>query len=140
MRLVGIALCGERLPGRHDEHVAAAHMPLVVAHGDRAFAVKDLKHCGADLALGLGAGAAGHAVHFAANGGQHIAAIGGVAVAHGGVAGADRGGIAFGFQRQLLAQGAIGIYPAIGQQRGGRAFLYMGDGAQTGVGPQPLRA
>ena len=130
----------ERLPGGHHEQVAAADRPGRVADGDGAGAVEDGVDRRSGLAGGPGLGVARDPVHFHPDRRQHVAAGGGVGVADGRVAGLDRARVALALQRELVRQRAVGVLPAVGQQRRAGAARpgRLRDRGQAGVTPEAL--
>ena len=131
LRLAGIAAGGEALPRRHDEHVAAAHLPLPVAHGDRARPSKTWNTAEPTSRLAtVVAPLCTRCISQRMVGSTSRPFVDWCSARRRGRA--QRGGIAFGFQRQLLVQGPVRIHPAVGQQRGDRGSSRWATGRRPG--------
>ena len=83
--------------------------------GHRAGAVEDLVDRGTDLPARSGLRAPADAVHLGANRRQDVFAVAGVGEPDGCVAGADSAVEVLVLKRQLVAQCAVGVRPAIGE-------------------------
>ena len=130
----------EGRPGRHDEHVTARHVPLLVAHDHDAGTVENLVDGRSGFAALQRLGASPNAMHFGTHRRQHVAAVGRVREADRCVTGADRARLAFVLECELFCECPIRVDPAIGQQRRRRLLVQFRNRAQPRVAPQPLRA